>query len=62
MKQVVAHPDRAEMQVLASPIKVDGARLPGRAAPLLGADSDAILGDLGYDAAEIDRLRANGAV
>jgi len=62
MKQTVAHPDRADLQVLASPIMVDGARLPGRAAPLLGADSDAILDELGYDSAAIARLRAEGTV
>ena len=62
MKQTVAHPDRADLQVLASPIRIDGERLPGRAAPLLGADSDAILGELGYDSAEIARLRADGTV
>lgn len=62
MKQTVAHPDRADLQVLASPIRIDGERLPGRAAPLLGADSDAILGELGYDAGEIARLRADGTV
>ncbi|TFU01222.1 CoA transferase [Polymorphobacter arshaanensis] len=62
MKQTVAHPDRADLQVLASPIRIDGDRLPGRAAPLLGADSDAILGELGYDADEIARLRADGTV
>jgi crotonobetainyl-CoA:carnitine CoA-transferase CaiB-like acyl-CoA transferase len=39
-----------------------GARLPNRAAPLLGADTDAILGDLGYDTNEISRLRAGGIV
>jgi|JI10StandDraft_1071094.scaffolds.fasta_scaffold108964_1 crotonobetainyl-CoA:carnitine CoA-transferase CaiB-like acyl-CoA transferase len=62
MKQTVAHPDRADLQVLASPIRIDGERLPGRAAPLLGADSDAILGELGYDADEIARLRADGTI
>ncbi|MGL4542576.1 MAG: CoA transferase, partial [Polymorphobacter sp.] len=62
MKAVVAHPDRAELQVLANPIKVDGARLPNRAAPLLGADTDAILGEIGYDVDAVARLRAQGIV
>ncbi len=50
------------MRVLASPIKVDGARLPGRAAPKLGADSDAVLGELGYGAEEIAALRTAGTI
>jgi len=47
---------------LANPIKVDGQRLPNRAAPLLGADSDAILTDLGYDTAAIADLHKSGVV
>ena len=33
-----------------------------RAAPALGQDTDAILDELGYDAAAIDDLRRRGAV
>ncbi|MFN3945133.1 MAG: CaiB/BaiF CoA transferase family protein [Allosphingosinicella sp.] len=56
------HPDRPDLRVLAAPIRVDGARPPVRAAPLLGADTDAILGEIGYDAEEIARFRQNGVV
>ena len=62
MRDVIDHPDRADMQVLANPIKLDGQRLPNRPAPLLGADSDAILGELGYDSDDLARLRAGGIV
>ncbi len=62
MRDVVAHPDRAELKVLASPIKLDGQRLPNRAGPLLGADSDDVLAELGYDHDEVARLRAGGIV
>ena len=62
MRDSVEHPDNKDIKVLASPIKLDGERLPNRAAPLLGADSDAILNDLGYDAAAIAKLRAGGIV
>ena len=62
MRDTVDHPDRAGLHVLASPIKLDGQRLPNRAGPLLGADTDAILGDLGYDADDIARLHADGIV
>lgn len=62
MIQQVDHPDRAGLRVLASPIRVDGRRLPTKAAPLLGADSDAILADLGYDEDARARLRDAGVI
>jgi crotonobetainyl-CoA:carnitine CoA-transferase CaiB-like acyl-CoA transferase len=62
MTDIVQHPDREEFRVLASPIRIDGKRLPNRAGPLLGADSDDILADLGYDADAIAGLRAGGIV
>ena len=59
----VAHPDAAEgLSFVASPIRIDGARLTGTAAPKLGADTERLLADLGYDAARIAALRADGAV
>lgn len=58
----VSHPDRGELRVLANPIRIDGERLPNRAAPLLGADTDAVLGELGLDEAEVAALRAKGVV
>jgi crotonobetainyl-CoA:carnitine CoA-transferase CaiB-like acyl-CoA transferase len=62
MRDTVDHPDRAGLAVLANPLKLDGQRLPNRAGPLLGADSDAILGQCGYDDAAIAALRAAGVV
>lgn len=63
MVDTVAHTDRADgMRVLANPIKVDGERLPNRAAPKLGHDTDAVLADAGFDAAEIAGLRAAGTI
>lgn len=62
MRDAVDHPDRPDMQILASPIKLDGQRPPNRAAPLLGADSDAILTEMGYDEAEIADLRSGGII
>ncbi len=44
MRDSVDHPDRADMQVLASPIRLDGQRLPNRAAPLLGSRQRRIAG------------------
>jgi len=62
MRQTVSHPDRAEMQTLASPIQLDGKRLENRAAPLLGADTDAVLAEAGYDDGEIAAMREQGIV
>ena len=62
MRQVIAHPDAPELHVLACPIKVDGARMESRAGPLMGADTDALLADCGYDEAQIADLRAAGVV
>jgi crotonobetainyl-CoA:carnitine CoA-transferase CaiB-like acyl-CoA transferase len=62
MVQAAPHPDRADMRVLSSPIRLDGERLPVRAAPLLGANSDDILASLGYDEGKVARLRQDGIV
>ena len=62
MIDTVDHPDRDGLRVLANPIKIDGKRLPNRAGPLLGADSDAILKEIGYSADDIVRLKATSVV
>ncbi len=62
MRDTVSHPDRDTVHVLANPIKVDGKRLPNRAGPLLGADTDAILSDIGYGADAIATLKAQNIV
>jgi len=62
MRDTVKHPDNSDLQILANPLRFDGERLPNRAAPLLGEDSDAILGELGYDVATIADLRKSGVI
>ena len=62
MRDSVEHPDKADLNILASPLKFDGKRPPNRAAPLLGADSDSILGELGYDEDGIADLRKSGVI
>jgi crotonobetainyl-CoA:carnitine CoA-transferase CaiB-like acyl-CoA transferase len=36
--------------------------LPQRSAPALGADTESVLGELGYDEAGLAALRAAGAI
>jgi crotonobetainyl-CoA:carnitine CoA-transferase CaiB-like acyl-CoA transferase len=62
MTDTVSHPDRERLRVLANPIRIDGSRLPSRAGPLLGADTDALLAEHGYAPAEIAALRGQGIV
>jgi crotonobetainyl-CoA:carnitine CoA-transferase CaiB-like acyl-CoA transferase len=62
MRDSVIHPDMEEMHVLANPIRLDGARLPSKAGPLLGADSDDVLAEIGYDADKITALRQSGVI
>ena len=62
MIETVDHPARPGMRVLASPIKVDGQRAPVRAGPRLGADSEAILAEHGFDADAIAGFRSAGVI
>lgn len=62
MIDTVSHPDREAMRVLANPIRLNGERLPNRAAPLLGADTDAVLAEAGFSADEIAGFREGGVV
>jgi len=62
LRDEVAHPDNPHLQVLANPIRFDGQRLPNRAAPLLGADTDEILGGLGFGEDEITAFRKSGTI
>jgi crotonobetainyl-CoA:carnitine CoA-transferase CaiB-like acyl-CoA transferase len=61
MIDTVPHP-QGPLRVLSNPIKIDGDRLPNRAAPKLGCDTDALLGEIGYSSADISQLRNEGTV
>jgi crotonobetainyl-CoA:carnitine CoA-transferase CaiB-like acyl-CoA transferase len=58
----VAHPHRADLKLVASPIRLDGERPGADAAAALGADTGAVLKEAGFTAAEIAALRAEGAI
>jgi crotonobetainyl-CoA:carnitine CoA-transferase CaiB-like acyl-CoA transferase len=62
MVQNVRHPLRESMRVLSNPIRLDGERMEVRAGPMLGADTDAILEELGFDAPGVAGLRRDGIV
>jgi crotonobetainyl-CoA:carnitine CoA-transferase CaiB-like acyl-CoA transferase len=61
MVKELPHPAQAGYRVLANPIKLDGERLPSQRAPRLGEHTEPVLRELGYDAAAIADLRADGA-
>ncbi len=63
MVRHVPHPTAGEIGMVASPLKLG--RTPvvePIAPPLLGADGDAVLAELGYEAERIAELRATGAI
>ena len=59
--QEVPHPERPGFKLIANPIRLDEP-IPNRPGPQLGADTDAILAELGYAAGEIESLRDAGVV
>jgi crotonobetainyl-CoA:carnitine CoA-transferase CaiB-like acyl-CoA transferase len=55
------YPDGRKARMLSAPIRY-GAEPPRKAAPALGADTDALLADIGYDAERIRSLRERNIV
>ena len=62
MVRTVPHERRPDFRTLANPIKLDGERPPSRSAPPLGADTDALLAELGLTTDEIAALRRSKVV
>jgi crotonobetainyl-CoA:carnitine CoA-transferase CaiB-like acyl-CoA transferase len=59
----VAHPRRQSLELVASPIKLSATPAQvRRPPPLLGEHTDDVLAELGIDAAERARLRAEGVI
>ena len=58
----VAHPALGTLRQLGCPIKIDGATPRYEPGAALGADTAAVLAEVGVDAAELARLRTLGAI
>ena len=61
MVRTAEHPS-GPIRLLAPSVRCPGEELPCVPAPAMGADTDAILGELGFTAGEIAKLRKAGAV
>ncbi len=60
--QTLTLPGYGDFRMVAPPVRCEGDEAPARAAPKLGADTDAILGDMGYDETRIGTLRARKVI
>jgi crotonobetainyl-CoA:carnitine CoA-transferase CaiB-like acyl-CoA transferase len=57
-----AYPDGRKARMVAAPIRIPGVELPARAAPAMGADTEAELRAAGYSDERIAELRAAGVI
>jgi formyl-CoA transferase len=63
MTQAVEHPALGRLDVVRNAVRMtDGPATVRIATPEVGAHSDEILAELGYEPAEVDRLRAQGVI
>jgi crotonobetainyl-CoA:carnitine CoA-transferase CaiB-like acyl-CoA transferase len=62
MVETLRNAEGAEVTLLANPVRSTLAARPSSPAPALGADTDAVLAEAGFDAAEIATLRDAGVV
>lgn len=54
--------DGNTLRTLASPVRLEGTDLPNEPGPALGAQTESVLAELGYDQARIDALRDKGVI
>jgi crotonobetainyl-CoA:carnitine CoA-transferase CaiB-like acyl-CoA transferase len=60
--QTLTLPGYGDFRMLAPPVKTEGVEPPANPAPGLGADTDTILHDLGYDDARLEALRKDKVI
>jgi crotonobetainyl-CoA:carnitine CoA-transferase CaiB-like acyl-CoA transferase len=61
--QEVEHPEWGPIRMVGSPIQMsDTPVVPGKVAPELGADTELLLLELGYDWDQIGAMRESGAI
>jgi len=60
--QTLHLPGYGDFRMIAPPVKTEGVEPPANPAPALGADTDAILRDLGYDDARLETLRRDKVI
>lgn len=60
--QTLMHPDKGQLQVLSNPIQVNGKRLQAQVAPAVGADTLALLNELGFKQSDLDQLLRQGVI
>jgi succinate---hydroxymethylglutarate CoA-transferase len=60
--EAIALDNGSTMRLLTNPIRSSGASTPGRRAPTLGEDTDAILAEAGFDVLAVSKLRKAGAI
>ena len=61
--QPVEHPAIPDLRLVATPVSVDGERVPHRGAPpALGQDTAAVLAELGYAPGEVEALEGRGVL
>jgi formyl-CoA transferase len=58
----VDHPVRGKYLTVGNPVKLSDSPTEVKRSPLLGEHTDEVMGELGYDAAQIAHLRAVGAI
>jgi succinate--hydroxymethylglutarate CoA-transferase len=60
--QTLPHATRGSYRMVAPPVRSSGEPAPARPAPALGADTDALLRELGYDQDYVETLKRSGVV